>query len=51
MYPETVERFLATPAERMLFCGVAIGFEDAEVPANRMRSERAAEDEWLTVLG
>jgi nitroreductase len=49
MYPETVERFLRTPAERMLFCGVAIGMEDADDPANRVRSERAAESEWLTV--
>ena len=51
MYPETVERFLGTPPERMLFCGVAIGYEDAADPANRMRSERAPEAEWLTVLG
>jgi nitroreductase len=49
MYPQTVERFLGTPPERMLFCGVAIGYEDPDEPANRMRSERAAEEEWLTV--
>ena len=51
MYPATVERFLGTPAERMLFCGVAIGHEDPDEPANRLRSDRAAEAEWLTVLG
>jgi nitroreductase len=50
MYPETVERFLGTPPERMLFCGVAIGYEDPAEPANRMRADRAAEAEWLTVL-
>ena len=51
MYPETVERFLGTPAERMLFCGVAIGHEDAADPANRMRTARADAGEWLTVKG
>ena len=50
MYPQTVERFLGTPAERMLFCGVAIGWEDPDEPANRMRSDRADEAEWLTLI-
>ena len=48
MYPETVERFLGTPPERMLFCGVAIGYEDPAEPANRLRTERADTQEWLT---
>lgn len=51
MYPETVTRFLETPAERMLFCGMAIGFEDTDDPANRLHSDRAPADEWLTVRG
>lgn len=50
MYPDTVERFLGTPPERMLFCGVAIGHEDPADPANRLRSDRAGEAEWLTVV-
>ncbi|MDF2496367.1 nitroreductase [Sphingomonas sp.] len=50
VYPNTVEAFLGTPSERMLFCGVAIGYEDAEELANRTRSPRAPEEEWLTVL-
>ena len=50
VYPNTVEAFLGTPPERMLFCGVAIGYEDAEEKVNALRSPRAAEDEWLTVL-
>jgi nitroreductase len=49
MYPETVTQFIATPPERMLFCGMAIGYEDPEEPANRLRSDRAPEGEWLTV--
>lgn len=48
MYPETVTAHLGTPAERMLFCGMAIGYEDAAEPANRLRTTRAAEGEWLT---
>jgi nitroreductase len=49
VYPETIERFLDVPAERMLFCGMAIGYEDVADPANRLRSERAPDGEWLGV--
>jgi nitroreductase len=47
MYPETVTQAIATPPERMLFCGMAIGYEDPDAPANRLRSDRAPEREWL----
>lgn len=47
MYPKTVEGFLGTPPERMLFCGMAIGYEDLDAPANALRSERAPAAEWL----
>ena len=50
VYPTTIEGFLGTPAERMLFCGVAIGYEDPAEPANALRSERAPEGEWLTEI-
>lgn len=50
VYPDTVERFLGTPGERMLFCGVAIGWEDTDAPVNRLRSARAGEEEWLRVV-
>lgn len=49
VYPATVEAFLGTPSDRMLFCGLAIGVEDPADPANRARSERAPAAEWLTV--
>lgn len=45
-YPETVTRFLDTPAERMLFCAVAIGHEDSAAPVNRLRADRAPMSEW-----
>ena len=50
VFPTTVEAFLGTPAERMLFCGVAIGYEDKDDPANLTRSARAPEEEWLNVM-
>lgn len=51
MFPQTIGAFLDVPAERMLFCGMAIGYEDGDDPANRLRSERAPTGEWLRVLG
>ena len=48
MYPATVAQLLGTPPERMLFCGMAIGYEDPAEPANRLRSERAPAAEWLS---
>lgn len=40
-YPKTVGDFLQLPAERMLFCGVAIGYADPQAPVNRLHSPRA----------
>jgi nitroreductase len=48
MYPETVGTFLGIPEDRMLFCGMAIGYEDKAAPVNTLRTERADETEWLT---
>jgi len=50
IWPDTVGQALGLPADRMLFCGVAIGFEDVAAPANALRSMRAAPDQWLTVV-
>ncbi len=50
MYPETVGTFLDIPEGRMLFCGIAIGYEDKTAPANALRTERADEAEWLTTI-
>ena len=49
MYPDSVTSFLGTPPERLLFCGMAIGYEDPAEPANRLRSDRAPAEEWLTL--
>lgn len=50
VYPETVRAFLGTPAEQMLFCGMALGYPDEGYAANRLRAARAAHPEWLTVI-
>jgi nitroreductase len=50
IYPRLVKAFLGTPDERMLFCGMAIGHEDAGEAANALRTERAADAEWVRVM-
>jgi nitroreductase len=50
VYPETVKIFLGTPENRMLFCGMAVGYEDVTEPANALRTERADPGEWLRVM-
>jgi nitroreductase len=51
IYPETVKSFLGTPDDRMLFCGMAVGYEDTAELANALRTERADPAEWLRVMG
>jgi len=51
VYPETVTKAIGTPPERMLFCGMAIGYEDTSEPANQLRSARASEAEWFAHHG
>ena len=50
MYPDTVGAVIGIPEDRMLFCGMAIGYEDKDAPANALRTERADEAEWLTAV-
>ena len=50
VYPETMKTFLGTPDNRMLFCGMAVGYEDSDEPANMLRTERADAGEWVRVL-
>ena len=50
VYPQTVKAFLNTPDEHILFCGMAIGYEDLAEPANALRTERADVGEWLRVV-
>jgi nitroreductase len=50
VYPETVKAFLGTPDAHMLFCGMAVGYENTNEPANQLRTERADVSEWVTVV-
>ncbi|MDF3838268.1 nitroreductase [Cupriavidus basilensis] len=51
IYPETIAGFLSIPAERMLFTGMAIGYEDREAPVNRLRAARAPLAEFTEFIG
>jgi nitroreductase len=46
-----VGEFLALPPERMLFCGMALGYRDESHPVNRLRTDRAALEEFATLRG
>lgn len=51
IYPKTIGAFLELPPERMLFCGMAIGYADPNEPANRLVSERAPLEEFASFRG
>lgn len=45
-----VREFVGAPEEELLFCGVAVGYADAEHPINSLESERMPLDDWATFL-
>lgn len=51
MYPQTMGEFLRIPPERMLFTGMAIGYEDPQAPANRLVAARAELEEFAEFIG
>lgn len=51
IYPETIRGFIGIPPERMLFCGMAIGYSDESDPANALRTERAPLADWASFHG
>jgi nitroreductase len=51
LYSRSIESFLNIPHEQMLFCGVALGYADEDAPINRLRTNRAASDEWVAMHG
>ncbi|HTW39037.1 MAG TPA: nitroreductase [Steroidobacteraceae bacterium] len=48
---KTVGEFLKMPPERMLFCGMSLGYRDESAPINRLRTDRAPLEEFATLLG
>ena len=51
IYPQTISRFVSAPENQMLFCGLAIGHEDPNEPANRLITQRAAVEEFVRFHG
>jgi nitroreductase len=51
IYPQTIGSFLSLPPERMLFTGMAIGYEDPEAPANQFRAPRAPLEAFTEFMG
>src|SRR5271165_6455997 len=51
VYPKTIGKFVSAPPELMLFCGMAMGYEDTEVKANKLKSLRAPVEEFATFMG
>jgi nitroreductase len=46
IWHKEVTEFFSVAPSWMLFCGMAIGFGDYAAPINRLRTERAAVDEF-----
>lgn len=51
VYPQTIRSFLATPDNRILWTGMAIGYKDSDDPANTLVANRADSKEWLSLHG
>ena len=52
LYANTIRDFLGLDHERyMLFCGMAIGYRDAEAPLNNFERERVPLDEQVKFIG
>ncbi len=50
MFPKTIHDFCEMPDELMLFCGMAIGYEDEKHPVNQLRTKRLDSSEWLKII-
>ncbi len=51
IYPKTIGGFLGLPDNRILWTGMAIGYKDADDPANTLLPKRAPAGEWLVEHG
>jgi nitroreductase len=47
----TIGEYLKLPREQMVFCGMALGYRDETAPINRLRTDRAALDEYASLRG
>ncbi len=51
LWHRTVADFIGLPEERMLFCGLSLGYADPEHPVNRLRTERAPLEDFVVFRG
>jgi hypothetical protein len=51
MYGRTIKAHLGLSDDTLLFCGIAIGWRDAEAPTNNFERERVALEDHITFLG
>jgi len=50
MKATSVGEFVGSPADEMLFCGMAIGYKDPDAPINQLKSKRRPIEEWAKIL-
>ena len=50
-FSATLGKALDLPDDRLLYCGMALGYADPDDPINQLRSERAGVDEFATFDG
>jgi|TARA_B110001450_G_C17666708_1_gene499876 nitroreductase len=50
MKQESVSSFFDVSSDDMLFCGMSIGYQDAEAPINKLVSSRRPIEEWASFL-
>ncbi|MEE2567616.1 nitroreductase [Hyphobacterium marinum] len=50
-FSETLRVALKLPEDRIVYCGMALGFADTDAPINQWRSERADVDEFAKFEG
>ena len=50
MKQESVTAFVEAPEELMLFCGMAIGYQDVSEKVNELRTTRRPIEDWATFI-
>ncbi|MBI3374929.1 MAG: nitroreductase [Betaproteobacteria bacterium] len=51
LYPRTVAEFIGMPGERMLFCGMSIGYRNPDSAVNQLVADRAPLEEFARFHG
>ncbi len=51
MLRDTLHRHFALPENEMIYCGMALGYADADAPVNALRSDRESVEAFATFRG